>query len=179
MLSMLVYGLSSVQLYTISAVYHIGHWHGRRDTVLRALDHASIFILIAGTYVPFCVNILPDQLRLMLLVVVWVLALTGAALSVVTIRLPRWLGVGLYVAIGWVGLVPAPTLLQTFPPPALAMLLLGGALYTVGAIIYARRRPDPWPQLFGFHELFHVLVIAANATFLATIWIWVVPFPRP
>jgi hemolysin III len=179
LLSMLVYGLSTIQLFTISAVYHIGHWRGRRESILRALDHASIFILIAGTFVPFCVNMLAGWVRPTILLVIWVLALTGAALSVVTLKLPRWIIVSLYVALGWVGIVPAAMLVQSVPVDAIITGTVGALFYTCGAVIYARRRPDPWPRIFGFHELFHLLVVAGNAAFLAAIWIWVVPFPRP
>jgi hemolysin III len=177
--SVLVYGLSSILLFTTSAVYHIGHWRGRRFTLLRALDHANIYILIAGTFVPFCVNMLSGWVRPAILVVIWSLALAGAALSVAAFKLPRWVAASLYVAVGWVGIVPAAMLLHSLPLPAIATGAAGALLYTIGAVIYARRRPNPWPRTFGFHELFHLLVIAGNAAFLLAIWVWVVPFPRP
>jgi hemolysin III len=179
LLSMLVYGLSTIVLFATSAAYHIGPWHGRRYAVLRALDHANIFVVIAGTYTPFCVNVLSGWLGPTILVVIWALAAAGVTLSVTTLRLPRWATVALYVGMGWVAVVPAPSVVGLLPLAAVGTLVGGGLLYTAGAIIYARRRPDPLPTVFGFHELFHIFVIAGNAAFLAVIWIWVVPFPRP
>ena len=179
LLSMLVYGLSMVVLYGVSAAYHLGSWQGHRRTVIRALDHANIFVLIAGTYTPFCVNVLSGWLRPLILVLIWTLAAVGVAASVFTLALPRWATVALYLAMGWVAIIPAPVVVATLPAPAIALLLAGGLLYTVGAVVYARRRPNPLPHLFGFHEVFHLLVIAASTAFLAVIWIWVLPFPRP
>lgn len=178
LLSMLVYGLSMLSLYAVSAAYHLGLWEGRRR-LLRALDHANIFVLIAGTYTPICLNVLSGWVRPAVLLLIWALAALGAASSVSTLALPRWATVALYLAMGWVAIVPAPALVAALPGPAIALLVAGGLLYTAGAVVYARRRPDPLPRIFGFHEVFHLLVIAASAAFLAVVWIWVLPFPRP
>jgi hemolysin III len=175
---MLTYGLSMVALYAVSAVYHLGSWQGRRRNRLRAWDHANIFVLIAGTYTPLCVNVLSGWLRPAILVLIWTLAAIGVTYSVVTLTMPRWATTTLYLVIGWVALVPAPSLVRALPAPAVALLLGGGLCYTVGAVIYARRRPNPFPTVFGFHEVFHLFVIAGTITFLAVIWTWVLPFPR-
>ena len=177
-LSMLVFGLSMIELYTVSAIYHVASLWGRRRTVLRAIDHANIFVLIAGTYTPIAVNVLSGWMRTMILVVVWALALIGVTGAVFTLRLPRWVSTGLYVVMGWVSLIAAPSLVALLPWQALALLLGGGILYTVGAVTYAARRPDPFPRVFGYHEIFHLFVVAGSAAFLAVIWHWVVPFPR-
>jgi hemolysin III len=179
LLSMAVYGLSMTELYAMSAVYHLGPWQGRRRTVLRALDRASIFVLIAGTYTPFCVNVLAGWTRPTMLVLVWSFAAIGVSASVLRPSLPRWVAVALYVGMGWIALLAAPVLVPVLPPPALTLLVGGGLLYTAGAVVYAGRRPDPSPRVFGFHEVFHLLVIAGSAAFLAVIWVWVVPFRRP
>ena len=179
LLSMLAYALSTIELYAVSALYHLGSWPERRRIVVRALDHANIFVMIAGTYTPVCVNVLSGWLRPTVLVLVWALAAVGVASSVFTLALPRWASVALYLAMGWVALLPAPSLVGSLPLPALALFVGGGLLYTAGAVIYARRRPDPFPQIFGFHEVFHLVVIAGNAAFLVAIWTWVIPFPRP
>ncbi len=178
LLSMLVYGLSMIELYAISAIYHIGRWQGRRRHMLRALDHANIYIMIAGTYTPFCVNVLSGWLRPTVLGLIWTLAVLGAASSIFTLALPRWTAVALYFGMGWVALIPAPTLVGALPLTATALLLCGGVFYTIGGVIYARRRPDPFPRIFGYHEIFHLFVIAGSAAFLAVIWMWVLPFPR-
>jgi hemolysin III len=176
--SLLVFGLSMVELYTVSAIYHVGMWQGRRRRVLRALDHASIFVLIAGTYTPISVNVLTGPLRLAVLGVIWALAIVGVMTAVSALRLPRWGYTGLYVAMGWVALVPLPRLTQLLPWQPLALLVAGGVLYTAGAVIYWLRRPDPLPRIFGFHEVFHLFVIAGSVAFVTVIWIWVVPYPR-
>jgi hemolysin III len=178
LLSMLVFGLSMIELYALSAVYHIGSWQGRRRTVLRALDHANIFVLIAGTYTPICVNVLSGWLRTGVLALIWSLALAGVIGAVFTLRLPRWLSTGLYIVMGWVSVAAAPEIARILPWEALGLLVGGGVLYSVGALIYALRRPDPFPRVFGYHEIFHLFVIAGSAAFLFAIWVWVVPFPR-
>lgn len=178
MISMLIFGLSMVELYTVSAVYHIGTWQPRTEKRLRALDHANIFVLIAGTYTPLCFNVLSGWLRPAILILIWGLAIVGAALATLTLRTPRWLTAGLYVGMGWVALLALPAFLGAMPWEATAMLVLGGLLYTVGALIYARKRPNPFPRVLGFHEVFHLFVIAGGAAFALAIWIWVLPFPR-
>lgn len=178
LLSLLVFGLSTIELYTVSAIYHVGWWKGRRRTVLRALDHANIFVLIAGTYTPICVNVLSGWLRIALLALIWLLALVGVAGAVFTLRLPRWLSTGLYIVMGWVALISAPVLIRLLPWEAIGLLVGGGVLYTIGALFYALKRPNPFPRVFGYHEIFHLFVIAGGTAFVVMIWGWVVPFPR-
>lgn len=177
-LSMLVYGLTMIGLLSVSASYHIRAWRPRVRAALRALDHASIFLLIAGTYTPIAFNVLAGAERVAVLATVWTLALVGAACSLRTFRLPRWARAGLYLGMGWVALIPAPALVRALPLQAIVGLTTGGVLYTLGAVVYARRWPDPAPRVFGFHEVFHLFVIAGAATFAAVIWIWIVPYPR-
>lgn len=176
--SLLIFGLSMIVLYSVSAIYHIGSWQGRHYNVLRALDHANIFLLIAGTYTPICVNVLSGWLRTGVLTLIWTLALAGILGTVLTFRLPRWISTSLYIGLGWVSLITLPELFQRLPWQAVALLMVGGVLYTIGALVYAFRRPNPLPRVFGFHEIFHLFVIAGNAAFIVMIWIWVVPFPR-
>ena len=111
----------------------------------------------------------------MVLALIWGMAAIGVCASIRIPSLPRRFSVGLYLAMGWMGLIPAPTLIGLLPPSALALLLGGGVLYSIGATIYACRRPDPFPSTFGFHELFHLFVIAGNTAFLTVIWFWVAP----
>ncbi len=178
LLSLLVFGLSMIELYTVSAIYHVGWWKGRRRTVLRALDHANIFVLIAGTYTPICVNVLSGWLRVAMLVLIWALGLVGVGGAVFTLRLPRWASTVLYIVMGWVAVVSAPVLVRLLPWEALGLLVGGGVLYTVGALFYALKRPNPFPRVFGYHEIFHLFVIAGSTAFVVMIWTWVVPFPR-
>ncbi|MCL5109587.1 MAG: hemolysin III family protein [Chloroflexi bacterium] len=178
LLSFLVFGLSMLELYGVSAAYHIGRWPARARKALRALDHANIFVFIAGTYTPICVNVLSGWWRVGVMATVWGLALVGVAGAVLTLRLPRWVVSGLYVGLGWVALVSLPELLRIWAWQPIALMATGGILYTIGAIIYALRRPNPLPGIFGFHEVFHLFVVAGSAVFVAAIWLWVLPFPR-
>lgn len=177
-LSVLVFGLSMVEMYTVSAIYHRGAWQGRRRVALRALDHANIFVLIAGTYTPICVNVFAGWLRVGILAAIWGLAVLGVASAVLSLRFPRWLQTGLYIGMGWVSLVGLPELLRLWPWQPIALLFAGGALYTLGAVVYGLKRPNPVPRVLGFHEVFHLFVIAGSAAFAIAIWVWVLPFPR-
>ena len=178
MLSMLVFGLSMIQLYTVSALYHIGRWGDRARRVLRSLDHANIFVLIAGTYTPLCFNVLPGGPRVAGLAAIWLLAGAGVLVSVFKPDLPRWVLAGLYVVMGWLAVALLPALWSVVSWPPVAVMILGGVLYTMGAVIYARKRPNPFPRVFGFHEIFHLFVIAGNVAFAVVVWVWALPFPR-
>jgi hemolysin III len=174
LVSLLVFGASMVQLYTTSAIYHIGHWRPRVHRVLRTIDHANIFVLIAGTYTPLCYNLLDGPVRLALLGGIWTLAVAGIVTMCVLPHLPRWVGISLYIGMGWVAVLALPNLAQALPPVGLGLLVTGGAFYTLGAMIYARKRPNPFPRVLGFHELFHLCTVAAGALFALVIWFWVV-----
>jgi hemolysin III len=176
LLALLIFGLSMVALYSVSSIYHLGTWQGRRYTIVRAMDHACIFLLIAGTYTPICVIVLGDRLGVFVLTLIWGLATVGMSCAVLTLRLPRWAVVAQYIGMGSLALIPLPRLWHALPAQATAVFALGGILYAIGAVIYALRRPNPWPRFFGFHELFHLFVIAGSTAFLIGIWRWVVPF---
>ncbi len=178
LVSLLVYGLSMMELYTVSAFYHIGTWREPVRRKLRALDHANIFILIAGTYTPLCFILLSGWLRPTILIVIWVLALVGIGIATITLHAPRWITASLYVGMGWVVILALPAFLQVVPWTTVGLLLLGGLLYTIGAVIYARRWPNPFPHTFGFHEIFHLFVIAGSIAFAVSIWFWALPFQR-
>ena len=171
-----VYAVSVAGLFGASALYHRINWStvGARRW-MRRLDHSMIFLLIAGTYTPFAVLALDGPLATAILVVVWVAALGGIVLKLAWIDAPKWLVALIYVGIGWVALAAFPQLLSKLGVTATAMVAAGGLLYTVGALVYARRRPDPAPTVFGYHEVFHALVILAAALQYAVIAFWVLP----
>jgi hemolysin III len=165
----LVYALSLCAMFGASALYHRIDWSPRWQAWVRRLDHSMIFVLVAGTYTPFALLVLAPALGWTILGVVWVGAIAGIVLSLVWIDAPRWLTAVLYVVLGWVGVVVLPQLWDRAGAMAAALLATGGVLYTVGAVVYARRRPDPAPHVFGYHEVFHALVIAAAAVQFAAV----------
>ncbi len=179
LVSMLIFGLCMIELYTVSAFYHIGTWNSQQKRFLRALDHANIFLLIAGTYTPLCFNVLGGWIRVALLATIWSLAVIGIAVTVLTLRLPRWVSTALYILMGWIAVLALPAFLAVLPWMAVATLVAGGVFYTLGAVVYALKRPNPFPRIFGFHEIFHLFVIAGSVAFASCVWIWALPFPRP
>src|SRR3990170_4346228 len=157
-----IFASSLMLLYGTSATYHQVRWRPNWRQVVKRLDHAMIFVLIAGTYTPFCLDV-SLAWGIPMLSVVWGLAGAGVLLKLVWPDGPRWLSVGLYVGLGWVALVAASEVIDQYLGSPLALLILGGALYTVGGVVYAARRPDPWPRIFGYHEVFHAFVVGGSA----------------
>jgi hemolysin III len=178
MISMLIFGLSMIELYTVSSFYHIITWSVERRRRWRAFDHANIFVLIAGTYTPLCFNLLSGWVRPALLISIWVLAIVGVGLSIFAIKLPRWVSAALYIGMGWIVVLALPAFLMVVPWTVVAMLLLGGVLYTIGGVVYALKKPNPFPRVWGYHEIFHLFVIAGSAAFVVCVWVWALPFPR-
>ena len=178
-LSLLVYGTALTLLFAVSALYHLHIWATVPGTILRRIDHANIFILIAATYTPLAFNMLSGWWRVGILGAVWGVALAGVVAEIAGVQLRRGARAGLYVAMGWIALVFLGRILAVLPWPAIVLLITGGALYTVGALLYARRWPDPWPRVFGYHEIFHLLTVAAAVAFYVVILVYVVPAARP
>jgi hemolysin III len=168
-----VYGGGLCALFGGSALYHRWRWSPRWRPLLRRVDHSTIFIFIAASYTPPALLVLTGPLRWIVLVTVWAGALAGVAFSVAWIGAPRGLVAGCYLALGWMALIAAPQLVARLSVTPLALLAAGGLLYTAGALVYAARRPDPWPHVFGFHELFHAFVVAAAAAHFAAMAGWV------
>jgi hemolysin III len=158
-----VYAMSACLLFGTSAVYHRGTWGRRGEAVLRRLDHANIFLIIAGTYTPLAVLLLPEEQQRVLLTVVWAGALAGIAFRVLWIGAPRWLYTPCYIALGWVAVFNLPDFAYAGGSAVVVLVIAGGLLYTAGAVVYGLKRPDPSPAWFGFHEVFHALTIAAFA----------------
>jgi hemolysin III len=171
-----IYAVSVAALFGSSALYHRVAWRspGPRRW-MRRLDHSMIFVLIAGTYTPFALLALRGALASSLLVAVWAGAAAGIVLKLVWIDAPEWLVALVYVLLGWLGAAAVPTLIGTLGTGPVALVAGGGVLYTVGAVVYVRKRPDPVPAVFGYHEVFHVLVIAAAALQYAAIAFFVLP----
>lgn len=158
-----VFAASVAACFGASALYHRVTWTPALRPWMRRVDHAGIYLLIAGTYTPVCLLVLDGTWRLVILVIVYAGALAAVVLKFVWVDAPKWLAAVLGIALGWTGVVVLPQLATRLDPAAVALLGAGGLAYTAGAIVYARRRPDPLPAVFGYHELFHALTIVAVA----------------
>jgi hemolysin III len=170
-----VYGLGLCALFAASGLYHRWRWSPRWKPLLRRVDHSTIYVFIAATSTPVALLVLDGTLRVVVLAGVWAGAALGVAFSVVWINAPRWSHSAAYLVVGWAGAVAIPGLLREVGVAAFVLFLAGGLLYSIGAAVYAARRPDPWPRTFGFHELFHLLVIAAAVVHFIAMAAWVVP----
>jgi hemolysin III len=157
-----IFGTSLVALYLASSLYHLLPLSPAGVARLRKLDHVAIFVLIAGTYTPFCLLALDGGWRWGLLALVWGLALCGVSLKLFWMGAPRWLSVACYLGMGWVAVVAVPALLRTVPAGGMGWVLAGGLTYSAGALVYGLKRPNPVPGVFGFHELWHLFVIAGS-----------------
>lgn len=157
----LVYSLSLVGMFGISALYHRPQWKPAARAVMKRFDHAAIFVLIAGTGTPISWLALKPEDGAILLSALWITAAVGIIQSVFWTRAPKWISVGLYVVCGWLAAPYLPEIRAALGRPGLWLLLSGGVVYTAGAFVYAFKRPDPLPKVFGYHEVFHLLVIFA------------------
>jgi hemolysin III len=174
-----VYAVSVSALLGTSALYHRVNWaRPRARAWMRRLDHSMIFVLIAGTYTPFSLLVLDGALATGILIAVWAGALGGIVLNLVWITAPKWLTASVYVALGWVAVIATPELAAALGVVGVALLFGGGLLYTAGAVVYARRRPDPVPAVFGYHEVFHALVLAAAVAHFAAVAFYALPAGR-
>ena len=171
----LVYGAGLCVLFAGSAAFHRYQCGPRLRTLLCRIDHSAIFVFIAASYTPVALLVLEGPSSWALFGAVWAGALSGVALSLLWIGAPRVLFAATYVALGWIALAALPQLVSRLPLAAMLLIAGGGVLYTVGAVVYATRRPDPWPRVFGFHEVFHALVIAAAALHFAAMAGWIIP----
>ena len=158
-----LYAGSVALLFGTSAAYHRGGWSERARARMERLDHSMIFVLIAGTYTPFTLLLLDGAFRWVMFGVVWGGAIAGIVVRNTTWRAPRWVYVGLYLGLGWVAVGMLPQILHKGGVAVLVLIAVGGICYSYGAVVYARKRPDPSPRWFGFHEVFHALTLAAFA----------------
>jgi hemolysin III len=161
LLSCVVYSLTVCGLFGVSALYHRRIWSERGYQIMRRLDHSMIFIFIAGTYTPFCVLLLSPGKAALFLSLIWAGAIGGVALKMIWPHLPRWVGAPLYLALGWAAVAMLPEVLHRGGVTVLVLIAAGGVAYSVGAVFYALRRPNPWPTVFGHHEFFHACTLVA------------------
>lgn len=161
--SVFIYALSLCGLFLCSAVYHRVQWDEKKRALMRRLDHSAIFGLIAGTMTPIFYLTLPDDNRLEAIALIWTVCTVGILKSIFWVSAPKWLAALLYVGAGWIGYPFLGQMGLVMGSSGVALVLIGGILYTVGAVIYALKRPNPWPKTFGYHEIFHVFVGLAAA----------------
>ncbi|MDT8272331.1 MAG: hemolysin III family protein [Desulfomonilia bacterium] len=171
-----VFGVGMILLYTVSTLYH---WLTLSESALarlRKLDHMMIFILIAATYTPLCLIPLRGSLGWSLFGSIWAIAIFGIIFKLFWIQAPRWISAGVYVFMGWLALAGIGPIVNTLQPGAVFWLFAGGLFYSVGALIYALKRPDPLPNVFGFHEIFHIFVLLGSLSHFWTIYRYVSAF---
>ena len=156
-----IYSFTVCALFGTSALYHRRVWSARALVVMRSLDHSMIFVFIAGTYTPFCVLLLPPKTATVILSIAWGGAILGVGMKVISPHATPWLSGTAYVVLGWVAIFVMPEFARAGGVTAVALILAGGLLYTIGAACFAMRRPNPWPKTFGHHECFHAFTLAA------------------
>ncbi len=174
-LSLLIYGISLLLMFFASAAYHLVQASPERLQVLRKVDHSAIYVLIAGTYTAFCYSCLEGAWRWGVLAVIWGLAITGVIVKVFVINAPRWVNAGVYVAMGWLVLLIPQEMIMSLPVGALFWLILGGVIFTLGAVIYITKKLDFVPGVFGFHEVWHIFVILGCLSHYIGVLMYIAP----
>ena len=169
-ISLAIYGVSLIAMFSASATYHMVQAKEKVLLILRKIDHSAIYLLIAGTYTPFCVNAFDGFWKWGMLSIIWSLALVGIIVKVFYIKAPRWLNAGIYVVMGWLCVGAAGQMLATLPVWVVVWLITGGVIYTLGAVVYITKIFNFVPGVFGFHEVWHIFVmLAAAAHFVAVL----------
>lgn len=175
LISLSVYGSSLVLMFSASAAYHLVNAKTQVQKFLRKLDHSSIYLLIAGTYTPLCLHFFDGFWRWGLLAIIWGMALVGIGVKLFVINAPRGITAGIYLLMGWLALSAINEMLTAMPLPVLVLMLVGGIWFTVGALVYIVKRPNFFPGVFGFHELWHVFVILGCLSHFIAIAAFVAP----
>ena len=172
-----VFTVSATLLFGVSAVYHRGSWGPRMAGLLKRFDHSNIYLIIAGTYTPFAVTLLPGDEARLLLTIIWGAAIAGVAFRIVWTSAPRWLYTALYIALGWAAVFYVVPFWRSGGPLVGSLIAMGGLLYTAGGIVYGAKRPNPSPRWFGFHEVFHALTLGGFMAHFAAVTLAIVATP--
>lgn len=173
--TVVVYALGLCAMFGVSALYHRIAWTGAAYERMRRLDHSTIYLAIAGSYTPVAVFALDGWSRAAVLATVWAGSAIGISLQWLPLALPRWLSTAVYALVGWAAVIALPQLYAGLGGLGFGLVVAGGLCYTLGALVYATRRPDPWPRVFGFHEVFHALTVVAAGLHLAAVGFVVLP----
>ncbi len=171
--SVIIYGLTLIAMFSASATYHMTISSPKVIEILRKVDHSAIYLLIAGTYTPFCLNAFSGFWKWGLLSIIWSLAIIGVGIKIFIIRAPRWVNAGIYLIMGWLIVAAAGEMANTLPTDVIAWLIIGGIIYTLGAVVYITKKMDFKPGVFGFHEVWHIFVILAAAAHYISILIFI------
>ena len=174
-ISLSIYGVSLILLFAASATYHLVVAGPKIIAILRKLDHAAIYLLIAGSYTPMCAIMFTGFWKWGLLAIVWSLALIGIVIKMFIMNAPRWVSAGIYLAMGWMCIAAINEMIRVLPAGALAWLMIGGVIYTLGAIVYATKKMDFFPGKFGFHEVWHIFVILGALAHFISIAVYIAP----
>lgn len=174
-ISLLIYGVSLIGMFSASAAYHMVRAKDKALEVFRKIDHSAIYLLIAGTYTPICVNAFSGFWKWGMLAIIWSLALIGIGIKIFIIKSPRWLNAGIYLVMGWLAFAAVGEMLATLPAWALTWLIVGGVIYTLGAVVYITKIMDFRPGIFGFHEVWHIFVILAALAHYIAIAVYIAP----
>jgi hemolysin III len=166
----IIYALSTILLFSASAMYHFNKKMENEKSVWRAIDHISIYIMIAGTYTPICFLSLKMGWWVTILSIQWGLAILGSCFELFRLTVPRWVNSVIYLLMGWIAIVAIVPIYREITTGAFMLLMSGGIVYSIGAVVYASKKPDPFPGVLGFHEIFHFLVLLANGLFMATVY---------
>ncbi|TVQ11062.1 MAG: hemolysin III family protein [Balneolaceae bacterium] len=161
-LSFAIFGLSLILLYSASSAYHMFNLPEKGTLRLKKIDHMMIYVLIAGTYTPFCLIALEGTMKWVLFITIWSLAVIGMFFKLFWIKAPRWVSVAFYLFMGWLAVFTIPDLIGSVPAGAITWTVIGGLSYSVGAVIYGFKKPDPFPEVFGFHEIWHLFVLGGS-----------------
>ena len=177
-IALTIYGVSLVLLFAASAAYHMIKARPKVLEILRKLDHSAIYLLIAGTYTPFCTIMFDGFWKWGMLTIIWSLALIGIVVKIFIVNAPRWLNAGIYIVMGWLCIAAIGEMLRVLPPWALTWLVVGGVLYTLGAVVYITKILNFWPGKFGFHEVWHIFVLLGALAHFIAIAFFIAPVHR-
>lgn len=178
-ISFFVYGISVVLMFLSSAIYHSLNVHTKVEELFRLFDHILIYIIIAGTYTPMCVILLKDGWQLGMLLGIWLFALGGILKKIFWLNAPRWFSTLIYLLMGWVSVIILPMIWNIMPHDFIYWIGVGGVFYTAGAVIYAIKKPDPYPEVFGFHEIWHLFVMGGAFSHFWAIYYYLPGFNFP
>ncbi|MBT3321240.1 MAG: hemolysin III family protein [Anaerolineae bacterium] len=173
LVSSIIYGITLIAMFSASATYHMTISSPKVIEILRKVDHAAIYLLIAGTYTPFCIIAFSGFWQWGLLSIIWSLAFIGVGIKVFIVRAPRWVNAGVYLIMGWLVITAIGEMVNTLPAISITWLIIGGIIYTLGAIVYITKKMDFKPGIFGFHEVWHIFVILAAVAHYISILVFI------